>query len=74
MVSALPAMSQLVDAEGLLAALFDEKCRPKLLWVRERQRDRSIPYIKVGRRVFFDVEEVRNALHARHTIKARICR
>jgi len=46
---------KLVDANGLLEALFDESCRPSLRWVREMQSRRKIPYIKIGHLVRFDV-------------------
>ena len=54
--------SKLVDANGLLETLFDKNCRPSLRWVREQQKSKSIPFAKVGRRVFFDPERVRSKL------------
>lgn len=36
--------SKLVDARGLLEALFDEASRPSLRWVRQMQAQRAIPY------------------------------
>lgn len=62
---------KLVDANGLLDSLFDKKSRPRLQWVRIRQKRREIPFIKLGRRVFFDVVQVREFLARHNTIKAR---
>ena len=61
---------QLVDAEGLLKAAFDEQSRPSLRWVRQQQKARSIPYIKIGRLIFFDLEQVKEALARKNTVKA----
>lgn len=63
--------SKLVGAEGLLVALFDEGHRPSLRWLKMQVAARNIPAIKVGRLVFFDVGQVREALAKRNTIKAR---
>jgi hypothetical protein len=53
---------KLVDAKGLLNALFDESCRPSLRWIRDQQRRRVIPFVRIGRLVFFDVSQVRARL------------
>ena len=57
-----PAAAKLVDAKGLLDALFDESCRPSLRWIRDQQRRRAIPFVRIGRLVFFDVSQVRARL------------
>ncbi|MBL9145353.1 MAG: hypothetical protein JNM99_16870 [Verrucomicrobiaceae bacterium] len=58
-----PTRSGLTDAHGLLAALWPEKeSRPSLRWLREQQVRRTVPFIKVGRRVFFDPLQVRRAM------------
>jgi hypothetical protein len=57
-----PSKNQLVDAEGLLAALFSPDSRPSVRWVREQQKRRTIPFVKISRLVRFDPEEVRAAL------------
>ena len=62
---------RLVDAYGLLDALFDADCRPSLRWLRQRQADRSIPFKKIGHRVFFDVKEVRQALNEKLTVRVK---
>lgn len=59
------AFGRLVSAPALLEKLFDEQSRPSLRWLRDQQRARTIPFIRVGRLVFFDVELVRHALNQR---------
>jgi hypothetical protein len=59
----LPALGTLTDAVGLLnwlnAAL---RLRRSLRWLREQQRARSLPFVKLGARVFFSAEQVRFVL------------
>jgi hypothetical protein len=56
----------LVDAKGCLAEIFpDPRSRPSLRWFKYLQYDGIIPFRKIGRRVFFDVAEVRRALDKR---------
>ncbi len=62
---------QLVGAEKLLETLWDESARPSLRWLRDRQADKTIPFVKLGRRVWFYPEQVRTALESRRTIHAR---
>jgi hypothetical protein len=57
--------SQLVDAERLLELLFEEQSRPSLRWLREQQARRAIPFVRLGRLVFFDLAQVRAALKIR---------
>ena len=63
--------NKLVDAKGLLDALFEEGCRPSVRWVRKMQAGRCIPYVKIGHLVRFDVEEVRAALTDSFTVSTR---
>jgi hypothetical protein len=62
---------KLVDAHGLLEALFDEQSRPSLRWVRQMQAQRKIPYVKIGHLVRFDLDKVRAALDETCTIYPR---
>jgi hypothetical protein len=62
---------KLVGAEQLLDQLFDENSRPSLRWLREQTRARSIPFIRIGHLVFFDVEMVRTALAAKNMVGGR---
>jgi len=61
--------TKLVNAEGLLEALFEPRARPSLRWVRQMQAQRRIPYLKIGHLVFFDVERVRIALEEKCTVR-----
>lgn len=54
--------ARLVDANKLLEELFEAECRPTLRWLREQTARRAIPFVKLGRLVFFDVAKVREAL------------
>lgn len=62
---------KLLDAHGLLEALFDEQSRPSLRWLRQMQAQRKIPYVKIGHLVRFDVEKVRAALDENCTVHSR---
>jgi hypothetical protein len=70
-VIALFLVGKLVDAKGLLDALFEADSRPSLRWLRQMQAQRKIPYIKLGHLVRFDVNEVREALAQRWTVRQR---
>jgi hypothetical protein len=56
--------SRYVAAPKLLEMLFDDDCRPSLRWLREKQAARKIPFVKIGRLVFFDPPAVKAALDA----------
>ena len=57
--------SELVDAEACIDQLFHGKSKPSLRTFREWQARGLIPFLKIGRLTFFDVEEVRRALNKR---------
>ncbi len=63
--------TRLVDAKGLLNALFDDDCRPSLRWVRQMQSTRRISYIKIGHLVRFDIGEVRKELSSKYKVSSR---
>ena len=63
--------TRLVDAKGLLDALFDDDCRPSLRWVRQMQSTRRISYIKIGHLVRFDIVEVRKELSSKCKVSSR---
>jgi len=64
-------MVKLVDVRGLLEGLFPPECRPTPRWVRDQQKRGTIPYVRLGRLIFFDIDQVREAIARRHTIKSR---
>jgi hypothetical protein len=62
----------LVDGPRLLEVLFPNvECRPSIRWLRNMQKGRAIPFIKLGHLVFFDPAAVLRALEQRHTIRPR---
>jgi hypothetical protein len=52
----------LVDIEELRRRVWHPKCRPGLRTLKRWQKQKLLPCIRLGGRVFFDVEEVRAAL------------
>ena len=54
-----------VDAIKLLEILFDEASRPSLRWLRDQQKSHTVPFCKIGRRVFFDPVIVKAHFDAR---------
>jgi hypothetical protein len=60
----------LLEAEELLKVIWpNPKCRPSLRWLRQLQKDRKVPYIKIGHLVFFNPAKVREAIE-KCTVKA----
>lgn len=62
---------QLVDAKGLLTLLWDKSSRPSLRWLREQQARRTIPFIKIGARVWFQPSLVIVSLQDNWGVKRR---
>lgn len=61
--------SQLVGAEACIKIVFpDEESRPAIRTFRAWQANRYFPFHKIGRRTFFDPEQVRAALDRRFKI------
>ena len=58
----MEAGQQLVSGQKLLETLFQADCRPTLRWLRDQQKVRRIPFVKIGRLVFFCPAQVRQAL------------
>jgi len=63
--------NRLVDAKTLLQRLWDDESRPSLRWLRQQQAERTIPYVMMGARVWFDPVEVRRCLTERWTVGRR---
>jgi len=61
---------QLVSGPKLLQILFREDCRPTMRWLRDQQKARRIPYVKIGRLVFFSPANVRETLETNQTLRA----
>ena len=62
---------KLVNAEQLLDELFTPESRPSMRWLRTQTQTKSIPYVKWGHLVFFDVDMVRARLLERNLIRSR---
>ncbi len=62
---------KLVSAEQLLDQVFAPECRPSLRWLRTQTKAKSIPHIRIGHLVFFDVEMVRSALAGKRLVRGR---
>lgn len=67
----LKLTGRLVNAEQLLDALFDPEARPSLRWLRTQTKSKTIPYVRLGHLIFFDVEMVRSALANRNLVRHR---
>lgn len=60
-----------MGAEALLREVWkDEASRPSLRWLRAMQAKRVLPYRKIGRKVFFDPEEVRRAIDSKFKVES----
>jgi len=62
---------KLVNAEQLLEQLFTPESRPSMRWLRTQTQAKSIPFVKWGHLVFFDVEMVRTALASQNLVRSR---
>ncbi len=63
--------TQLVNAKGLTECLFDKESRPSVRTVREWQKKRLIPFIKLGGLVLFNPDDVSSAINGRFRIIAK---
>lgn len=63
---------KLVNAEQLLDQLFDPNCKPSLRWLRSQTKAKTIPYVRLGRLIFFDLTLVRSALANKNLVRHRI--
>lgn len=60
----------LVGAQACIEIIFpDEDSRPSLRTFRQWQANRWLPHHKIGRRIFFDPEDVRIALSKRFRVE-----
>ena len=68
----LVVKGKLVSAEQLLDQLFDPQCRPSLRWLRSQTKSKSIPHIRIGHLVFFDMDMVRAVLADTNLVRHRM--
>jgi hypothetical protein len=64
--------AKLVNAEQLLRKLFEPACRPSLRWLRTQTKENTIPHVRIGHLVFFDIEQVRESFDGNATRKASV--
>ncbi len=69
--SQLAVSGRLVSAVQLLDQVFTTEWRPSLRWLRTQTEAKSIPHIRIGHLVFFDVEMVRAALAGKRLVRGR---
>ena len=67
----LAVKGKLVSAEEMLEQVFAPQCKPSLRWLRTQTKAKSIPHIRIGHLVFFDVEMVRAALVDKQLVRGR---
>lgn len=61
MIEQPQSAQKLVNCDELLQELFTENARPSVRWLLNQVRARKIPFVRIGRLIFFDVEQVRKA-------------
>lgn len=61
----LPA--KYVRAERMLEELFEEDSRPSIRWVRTMTAKGEIPFVKIGGKILFDVNQVKQAIDGQPT-------
>jgi len=59
-------LGQFVDGPTLLKLLFPPECRPTKRWLHDQMDSKRIPFIKIGRLVFFDPEQVREKWNSKN--------
>jgi len=62
-------MAKLVTAERLLEILFHEESRPSKRWLEEQRKRRAIPFVKLGRLIFYDPDKVMERIEKSHTVR-----
>ena len=57
-------ISKLVDIDRLIDILFEPECRPSKRFLMAQKAAGNLPFIKIGRRVFYNPEEVQQHLYS----------
>jgi hypothetical protein len=71
LMNELTLTGKLVNGPKLLEEVFDPDARPSLRWLRTQTKLKTIPYVRLGHLIFFDVEMVRAALAAKNLVCRR---
>jgi hypothetical protein len=63
----------LVDGPRLLETIFPNPvCRPSLRWLKDQEKKRALPFMRIGRLIFYNPPAVRAAMEAKTlTMKSR---
>ena len=72
LMNELIVRGKLVGAQQLLDQLFDPGAKPSIRWLRTQTKAKSIPHVRIGHLVFFDLEMVRTALADRNLVRHRL--
>jgi hypothetical protein len=68
-------LPELLGAEALLERLWpDLRSRPSLRWLREQQKRKTLPYVRIGRRIYFDPRQIAQAIAEKLTIRPKAVR
>ena len=63
---------KLVNAEQLLDEIFDPGSRPSIRWLRSQTKAKTIPFVRIGHLIFFDVALVRIVLADKNLVRRRM--
>lgn len=63
--------NKLVDAPRCISEIFHSEAGPGLRTWASWKAKGYLPFVRIGRRIFYDPEQCRIALEKRFTIKAR---
>ena len=55
---------KLVDIDHLIDILFETECRPSKRFLMSQKAEGNLPFIKIGRRVFYNPDEVLKHLYS----------
>lgn len=58
-------IEKLIGKKELLEKLFTESSRPSIRWLDYQIAAKRIPFVKMGCKIFFDLEQVRIAIQNR---------
>jgi regulator of extracellular matrix RemA (YlzA/DUF370 family) len=56
--------TKLVDIDRLVEIIFDEKSAPSKRFLMQQKAQGNLPHFKMGRRVFYNPDEVLKHLHS----------
>ena len=66
----LPDKAQLLNAAELLARLFTPTTRPSTRTLIRWRQSRKIPFVQIGRRIWYQEDKVRQAIERKNLVRA----